>query len=70
MSLNNDTPTNTESAMETKRLRSHGIEIFKTLNDMDAGCININKPRNRCSKRLKNLGKKKYKGVIDMKEIV
>ena len=65
LSLNNDTPTNAESTMETKRLRSLGIEIFKTLNNINAGYMKeiFNKPRNRCSQRLNNLENKKYNGV-------
>ena len=51
--------------METKRLRSLGIEIFKTLNNINAGYMKeiFNKPRNRCSERLNNLENKKYNGV-------
>ena len=51
--------------METKRLRSLGIEIFKTLNNINAGYMKeiFNKPTNRCSERLNNLEHKKYNGV-------
>jgi len=37
LSLNNDTPINADCTMETKRLRSLGIEIFKALNNINAG---------------------------------
>ena len=51
--------------METKRLRSLGIEIFKTLNNVNAGYMKeiFNKLRNGCSERLNNLENKKYNGV-------